>query len=236
LPRPRWRDTAPARLDPSLIRGSLITVSFRYVRGQAFMIGWLRGVREKQPPYLILEVNGVGYELEAPMTTFSLLPRLGEELTVFTHQLVREDSQSLYAFTHRDERNVFRLLLRVSGVGAKLALAILSGMNGDELSRCVYERDISRLAQLPGIGKKTAERLVIELRDRLQALPELPHDELLASAEAKLNHANAEAQAVSALVALGFKPQDAIGRVRLVRADGLACEDLVRRALKSLAK
>nr|MBS0020630.1 Holliday junction branch migration protein RuvA [Gammaproteobacteria bacterium] len=199
------------------------------------MIGWLRGVlREKQPPYLILEVNGVGYELEAPMTTFSLLPRLGEELTVFTHHLVREDTQSLYAFTHRGERNVFRQLLRVSGVGAKLALAILSGMNGDELSRCVYERDISRLAQLPGIGKKTAERLVIELRDRLQALPELPPSELLAGAEAQLKHA--EAEAVSALVALGFKPQDAAGRVRLVRADGLACEDLVRRALKSLAK
>lgn len=201
------------------------------------MIGWLRGVlREKQPPYLILEVNGVGYELEAPMTTFSLLPGLGEELTVFTHQLVREDAQSLYAFTHRGERNVFRQLLRVSGVGAKLALAILSGMDADELSRCVYERDIARLAQLPGIGKKTAERLIIELRDRLQALPDLTVGELLASARATLNQADAEAEAIRALVALGFRHQDATGRVRAVREEGLACEDLVRRALKSLAK
>lgn len=201
------------------------------------MIGWLRGVlRDKQPPYLILEVNGVGYELEAPMTTFSSLPGLGAELTVFTHQLVREDVQSLYAFTHRIERNVFRQLLRVSGVGAKLALAILSGMDADELSRCVYERDISRLAQLPGIGKKTAERLVIELRDRLQTLPDLGVGEILGRAQAKHSHADVEAEAISALVALGFKHQDATGRVRAVREDGLACEDLVRRALKSLAE
>ena len=201
------------------------------------MIGWLRGVlREKQPPYFVLEVNGVGYELEAPGTVFSVLPGLGEELTVFTHLLVREDAQSLYAFTHRGERNLFRQLLRVSGVGAKLALAILSGIHADELSRCVYERDIARLAQLPGIGKKTAERLVIELRDRLQSLPALAEEALLERGQAKFHHVDAEAEAVSALVALGFKPQDATGRVRAVRADGLACEDLVRRALKSLAK
>jgi Holliday junction DNA helicase RuvA len=201
------------------------------------MIGWLRGVlREKHPPYLILEVNGVGYELEAPMTTFSLLPGLGEELTVFTHQLVREDAQSLYAFMHRSERNVFRQLLRVSGVGAKLALGILSGVDADELSRCVYERDIVRLAQLPGIGKKTAERLIIELRDRLQPLPDLTVGDLLGSPRMALNRADAEAEAISALVALGFRHQDATGRVRAVREEGLACEDLVRRALKSLAK
>jgi Holliday junction DNA helicase RuvA len=201
------------------------------------MIGWLRGVlREKHPPYLILEVNGVGYELEAPMTTFSLLPGLGEELTVFTHQLVREDAQSLYAFMHRSERNVFRQLLRVSGVGAKLALGILSGVDADELSRCVYERDIVRLAQLPGIGKKTAERLIIELRDRLQTLPDLTVGDLLGSPRMALNRADAEAEAISALVALGFRHQDATGRVRAVREEGLACEDLVRRALKSLAK
>lgn len=201
------------------------------------MIGWLRGVlRDKQPPYLILEVNGVGYELEASMTTFSLLPGLGEELTVFTHQLVREDVLSLYAFMHRGERNVFRQLLRVSGVGAKLALGILSGMEADELSRCVYERDIGRLAQLPGIGKKTAERLIIELRDRLQTVPDITVGEILGSAQAKLSHADVEAEAVSALVALGFKHHDATGRVRAVREDGLGCEDLVRRALKSLAK
>jgi Holliday junction DNA helicase RuvA len=201
------------------------------------MIGWLHGVlREKQPPYLILEVNGVGYELEAPLTTFSLLPALGEELKVFTHHVVREDAQSLYAFTHRGERNAFRQLLRVSGVGAKLALVILSGMSADELARCVYERDIARLAQLPGIGKKTAERLIIELRDRLQITPELVDGEPEGIVAAKPKHADAESEAVSALVALGFKQQDAAGRVRAVRENGLACEDLVRRALKSLAK
>lgn len=203
------------------------------------MIGWLRGVlREKHPPYLILEVNGVGYELEAPITTFPRLPELGEELLVFTHQLVREDTHSLYAFAHRGERNMFRQLLRITGVGAKLALGILSGMDADELARCVYERDISRLAQLPGIGKKTAERLVIELRDRLQALPELSGAGPLGSSPAKLKHSedDAEAEAVSALVALGFKPQDATGRIRAVREHGLPCEDLVRRALRSLAK
>ncbi|MGF1615402.1 MAG: Holliday junction branch migration protein RuvA [Gammaproteobacteria bacterium] len=201
------------------------------------MIGWLRGIlREKQPPHLVLEVNGVGYELEAPLTTFSLLPSLGEELTLFTHQLIREDSHSLYAFAQREERNVFRQLLRVSGVGAKLALAILSGMHVDELFRCVHERDIGRLAQLPGIGKKTAERLVIELRDRLQILPGLAPEELSASSGEQLKQSDVEAQAVSALVTLGFKQQDAWDRMRRVRENGLACEELVRRALKSLAK
>ena len=135
------------------------------------VIGWLSGtLRAKHPPQLLLDVSGVGYELEAPMTTFYDLPGVGEEVTLFTHLAVREDAHTLYAFAKLSDRDLFRSLLRVNGVGAKLALTILSGMDGPSFARCVQESDTAALVRLPGVGKKTAERLIIELRDRLDAV------------------------------------------------------------------
>ena len=134
------------------------------------MIGWIHGVlREKHPPVLLVDTGGVGYEMEAPMTTFYDLPATGEPVTLHVHHLVREDAQQLYAFARRAERDVFRRLLRVSGVGAKLGLAILSGMDAREFARCVLEGDTVSLSRMPGIGKKTAQRLVMEMRDTLDA-------------------------------------------------------------------
>jgi holliday junction DNA helicase RuvA len=135
------------------------------------MIGRLRGeIVHKQPPFLLLEVNGVGYELESPLSTFYDLPGVGAQVSLYTHLLVREDAQVLYAFAGERERALFRALLKVSGIGAKMALAILSGMSVDEFARCVQTDNSAALVRLPGIGKKTAERLVIEMRDRLERL------------------------------------------------------------------
>ena len=135
------------------------------------MIGWIKGIlREKRPPRLLVDVGGVGYEIEAPMSTFSVLPETGKEVTLFTHQVVREDAHQLYGFAGRYERDVFRSLLRVNGVGAKLGLTILSGMDAATFGQRVQEGDTASLARLPGIGKKTAERLVVEMRDRLDRL------------------------------------------------------------------
>ena len=138
------------------------------------MIAWLKGVlRDKRPPRLLLDVHGVGYELEAPMTTFYRLPPAGEGTALFVHEVLREDARALYAFSTARDRDVFRLLLRVNGVGAKLALAVLSGMDSATLAQCVTQGDTQSLSRLPGIGKKTAERLVLDLRDRLAVLPPL---------------------------------------------------------------
>ena len=135
----------------------------------------MKGVlREKQPPWLLVDVGGVGYELQAPMSTFSALPKTGTEVVLFAHQVVRDDAQQLFGFSQRSERDVFRQLLKVNGVGAKVALAILSGMDVTALGHCVLEGDTVSLSRLPGIGKKTAERLVMELRDRLATLPARP--------------------------------------------------------------
>jgi len=201
------------------------------------MIGWLKGVlRDKQPPWLLVDVGGVGYELQAPMTTFSALPGTGDEVALFTHQLVREDAHQLFAFDKRSERDVFRQLLKVNGVGAKVALAILSGMDTATLGRCILEGDTTRLSRLPGIGKKTAERLVVEMRDRLGKLPAggqpgSPLDG--ASADAAMDPA---AEAVSALIALGLKAPEASRRVAAIEVAELASEDIVRLALKAMVK
>lgn len=200
------------------------------------MIGWLEGrLREKRPPHLLLDVNGVGYELEAPMTTFYTLPQPGETIKLFTHQVVRDDAHQLYGFSERRDRDVFRMLLRVSGVGAKIGLAILSGMDANAFSRCVFEGDTASLSKLPGIGKKTAERLVIEMRDRLEKADGQAGANLTSGTPAA-ERADPVGEAVSALVALGFKPQEASQRVRAIDAGGLACEDIVRLALQSLVK
>ena len=200
------------------------------------MIAWMHGVlREKHPPVLLVDTGGVGYEMEAPMTTFYRLPAAGEPVTLFLHQVVREDSQNLYAFAARDERDVFRQLLRVSGVGAKLALAILSGMDADGFRRCVLEADTASLARLPGIGKKTAQRLVMEMRDKVDAGSSGPYPSHPAAGPQ--SHRNDPvAEAVRALVALGLKPPEASRRVNAVGADGLACEEIVRLALQSMVR
>lgn len=198
------------------------------------MIGWLQGrIREKRPPRLLLEVQGVGYELEAPMTTFYDLPDSGQDVALFTHQIVREDSINLYGFARMIERDAFRSLLRVSGVGAKVALAVLSGMDARVLARCVNEGDTGSLSRIPGIGKRTAERLVVELRDRFRVTASGAPSPASGLDEPGLDPAG---EAVAALVALGFKPPDASRRVRAVETPGLGCEDLVRLALQAVAR
>lgn len=195
------------------------------------MIGFLRGVLlDKQPPDLVIDVGGVGYELQASMTTIFALPAAGEQVQVYTHLVVREDAQVLYGFKDLSERALFRQLLKVNGVGAKLALAILSGMSAGEFARCVADGDVASLVRLPGIGKKTAERLMVEMRDRLE------RSGLLTQADAALpsvgvgEQNSARQEAVYALVALGYKEADALKRVRAV-ADG-SVEQMIRAVLK----
>ena len=189
------------------------------------MIAWMHGVlREKQPPLLLVDTGGVGYELEAPMTTFYDLPPVGEAVTLHLHHVVREDAQHLYAFAHRSERDLFRQLLRVSGVGAKLGLAILSGMDAGGFSRCVLEGDAASLSRLPGIGKKTAERLIMEMRDRIETeVSGMAPARTGTGAGPAAQRNDPVAEAVRALVALGLKPAEASRRVHAVATDGLEC-------------
>jgi Holliday junction DNA helicase RuvA len=199
------------------------------------VIGWLCGVlRAKHPPALLLDVNGVGYELEAPMSTFSTLPALGERVSLFTHLIVREDAHHLFAFAAERERDVFRALLKVNGVGAKVALAILSGMDADSFARCVLDGDAARLTRLPGIGKKTAERVIMEMRDRLHALSAGAGGIVVPGAPPR-RAADAVSEAVSALIALGLKPQEASRRIAMLDSEGLPPEEIVRLALRGMA-
>jgi len=189
------------------------------------MIGFLRGViLRKQPPHLLIDVHGVGYEVEAPMSTFYNLTEAGGEITLFTHLVVREDAQVLFAFGTEAERRFFRSLIRVNGVGPKLALTILSGISVDGFVRCVRENDTAALTRLPGIGKKTAERLVVEMRDRL--------DEAGAPATLTGAAAHPRDEALSALVSLGYKPQEASHMLQAIKETGLSSEELIRRALQ----
>jgi len=197
------------------------------------MIGRLRGTIEvKQAPYLLIDVNGVGYELEAPMSAFYELPAIGEQAQVYTHLAVREDAQTLYAFSNEQQRSLFRALLKVNGVGAKMALAILSGMNPEEFHRCVELGDAPALTKLPGVGKKTAERLIIEMRDRLKAL----FGEAPATLGTEPSKANQADEAIQALVALGYKPAEAERLVKAVAAEGKDSEVIIRDALKATLK
>ncbi len=200
------------------------------------MIGRLRGtLAEKQPPHLIIDVNGLGYELEVPMTTLYRLPAVGEPLTLHTHLVVREDAQLLYGFYDKRDRELFRELIRLNGVGPKLALALMSGLEVDELVRCVQAQDTSALMKVPGVGKKTAERLLVELKDRFKAWESLPGmATLVIEPSAGAAVSSAESDAVSALISLGYKPQEASRAVALVKEDGLSSEDLIRRALKGM--
>ncbi|HET7371131.1 MAG TPA: Holliday junction branch migration protein RuvA [Gammaproteobacteria bacterium] len=192
------------------------------------MIGRLKGVLvEKQPPRLLLDVSGVGYEVEAPMSTFYGLPKLGEPLMLLTHLAIREDAHVLYGFATAEERELFRSLIRVSGIGPKLALTILSGISVDAFERCVEAQDTATLTRLPGVGKKTAERLVMEMRDRINAdtAARLP-----AGAIATARPAD---EAQTALIALGYKPQEAAKMVREAGGEDMPAEEIIRLALKN---
>lgn len=199
------------------------------------MIGRLRGtLAEKQPPHLLLDVGGVGYEVEVPMTTLYRLPAQGEVVTLHTHLVVREDAHLLYGFGEKRERELFRELIRLNGVGPKLALALMSSLEVDELVRCVQAQDTAALVKVPGVGKKTAERLLVELKDRFKAWENLPAIAPLVLPNQAAAAASAEADAVSALVALGFKPQEASRAVAAVEGEDLSSEELIRRALKGM--
>ncbi|MBH3273493.1 Holliday junction branch migration protein RuvA [Serratia marcescens] len=202
------------------------------------MIGRLRGnILEKQPPLVLLEANGVGYEVHMPMTCFYELPELGQEAIVFTHFVVREDAQLLYGFNDKQERALFRELIKVNGVGPKLALAILSGMSAQQFVSAVEREEITALVKLPGVGKKTAERLVVEMKDRFKGLNgdlfNSSSEISLLSATDKAPDVDAEAEAVSALVALGYKPQEASRMVSKIAKPGADCETLIRDALRA---
>ena len=201
------------------------------------MIGQLHGtLLEKRAPWLLLDVAGVGYELEAPMTVFYQLPEPGEQVLLHTHFVVREDAQLLYGFASRFERELFRALIRVNGVGPKLALAILSGMEAERLVRCIELQDASTLVKIPGVGKKTAERLLIEMSDRLAKLDGASRTAAPGKVAAPLP-ADAISDAVAALESLGYRPRDAQAAVaRITDADALSSEMLIRQALKSLAR
>jgi holliday junction DNA helicase RuvA len=192
------------------------------------MIGSVRGsIVSKTPPQLTVEVGGVGYELEAPMSTFFLLPAVGQDVRLLTHLVVREDAHILYAFATEEERRLFRSLIKVSGVGPKIALALLSGINVEAFAQCVHNQDIAALTRIPGIGRKTAERLIVEMRDRLG-----PAGDGAAAASVTATPASPEAEAFGALVALGYKPAEA---TRLLKAAGPgthSTEELIRRALQ----
>ena len=193
------------------------------------MIGLLRGrILGKQPPGLLLDVQGVGYEVDVPMTTFYDLPAVGAEVTLYTHLAVREDAHTLYGFLRLTDRDLFRNLLRVNGVGARLALTILSGMDARAFTLCVQAGDTHALVRLPGIGKKTAERLIIELRDRLKLTAEAP-----AVAPGEPAESNPVEEAVSALVGLGYKPQEASRMVRTLATVDLSSEEIIRTALQA---
>ncbi len=196
------------------------------------MIGRLRGrLLRKSPPVLIVDVGGLGYELEAPMSTFYRLPELGCEVELHTHLVVRDDAHLLYGFATEDERRLFRDLLRVTGIGPKIGLALLSGMSVDEFLVCVEAQDVDALVRIPGIGRKTAERLLVEMRDRIRALGELP------SAARRLDPAaGAQAEAHAALVALGYRPAEAARLLKAVEDEGGGTEELIRRALQAAAR
>lgn len=201
------------------------------------MIGRIRGVLvHKQPPDILVEVGGVGYELQVPLSTLFELPETGSEVSLVTHFVVREDAQQLYGFIDLRDRTLFRHLIKVSGVGPKLGLTILSGMDSTHFARCVQQDDVAALVALPGVGKKTAERLLIEMRDKLK-------DWLgsVDTAGAGSGKADSEpvtdivADAEGALIALGYKPQDAGRMITAVNDDTVFdSQELIRRALKSV--
>jgi holliday junction DNA helicase RuvA len=198
------------------------------------MIGFLKGrLALKQPPTLMVDVNGVGYELEAPMSTFYGLPAAGDPVALYTHLVVREDAHILFGFGTESERRLFRGLLKVSGVGPKIALGILSGASVDDFLRIVEAEDVAMLTRIPGIGRKTAERVIIEMRDSVQKLstPAPKEGTPLGAAGP-----NPQSEAFAALVALGYKPPEVTRLLKAADEPGLATTEIIRRALKAAAK
>jgi Holliday junction DNA helicase RuvA len=213
-----------------------LTKSWRHQQERA-LIGRLKGILlEKRAPDLLLDVNGVGYELLAPMSTFYQLPPVGQDVVLFTHLVVREDAQQLFAFQEQQERALFRALIKVSGVGPKVALAILSAVPADEFVRLVQSNDVNALTKIPGIGKKTAERLVLDMRDRLAVWEATPSQGRTAAQNPAANsHLSEDAE--TALIALGYKPQDAAKMVVRVLKDkpGIErSEEIIRLALRAM--
>lgn len=195
------------------------------------MIGSLRGrLVHKAPPQALVEVGGVGYEVEAPMSTFYVLPAVGTEVRLLTHFVVREDAQILYAFASEAERSLFRSLLKVSNVGPRIALAILSGVSVETFAHCVQTQDVAALTRIPGVGRKTAERLIVEMRDRLGAAS--PGEAQTSAAVP----AGAEGEAFAALVALGYKPAEATRLLRGIAPGAGSTEEMIRRALQGAAR
>jgi Holliday junction DNA helicase RuvA len=201
------------------------------------MIGRISGIlAHKQPPDILVDVGGVGYELQVPMTTLYQLPELGAEVRLFTHFVVRDDAQLLYGFYDEADRGLFRKLIRVNGVGPKLALTILSGMDADQFARCVGSDDVASLVRLPGVGRKTAERLVVEMRDQLKEWIARLDGQAAPGPVADAGGAvDFVADAEGALIALGYKPQEAARAVAAANDEGVtSSEELIRRALKSM--
>lgn len=200
------------------------------------MIGRLRGIIiEKQPPKVLIDVGGVGYNVFMPMTCFYELPDNGQEVIVLTHFVVREDAQLLYGFNHEQERELFRELIKVNGIGPKLALAILSGMSAAQFIAAVEQGEIKTLVKLPGVGTKTAERLIVEMKDRVKNIGEglSSLKTVIEQGDVKKSANQIETEAISALIALGYKPQEASRIISKVIKPEMDCEMLIREALKS---
>ncbi|GAB3475107.1 Holliday junction branch migration protein RuvA [Marinomonas epiphytica] len=197
------------------------------------MIGRIVGeLIEKSPPELLVDVAGVGYELSASMSTIYELPAIGQQVVLYTHLQVKEDAHSLYGFIDRSERALFRVLIKVNGIGPKMALAVLSSMSSEELIAYVQDSDVTALTKIPGVGKKTAERLIIELRDKLgQAAKQ---DLFSAPAVLKQVKADPRQEAEAALIALGYKPQEAAKAIAKVPIDSASSEEVIKAALKGM--
>jgi holliday junction DNA helicase RuvA len=192
------------------------------------VIARLRGVLiSKQPPHLVIDVGGVGYELDCPMSTFYDLPETGKELCLLTHLQVKEDAHTLYGFASENERTLFRTLLKVTGIGAKTALAVLSGASPEDFARLIQTGDLTALTRIPGVGKKTAERMLVELKDKLGTASSV----LRVKGAAVI--ADPAAEASVALTSLGYKPQEVQSLLKKVEAPGLSAEELIRRALQA---
>ncbi len=200
------------------------------------MIGFLRGrLTAKHPPQLLVDVGGVGYELEAPMSTFYGLPATGAEVSLFTHLVVREDAHILFAFGTERERKLFRELLKVSNVGPKLALALLSGMNVESFLACIEAQDVDTLVRIPGVGRKTAERLVVEMRDRIKGFGAIPGLVSTNGGAAAETTAGPQSEAFSALVSLGYKPPEVVRLLKSVDSSVQTTEEIIRKALQAAA-
>ena len=202
------------------------------------MIGQLRGMLlEKKAPHLLLDVSGVGYEIAAPMSTFYNLPETGTEIVLHTHLVVREDSHTLFGFFSESERSMFRSLIKISGVGAKLAITILSGISVDDFIACVEHKDAVALTRLPGVGKKTAERLIIEMKDRIKTLGGASSTDAGRIHPVLGGKVSSTEDALSALIALGYKPQDASRMIHGVDHDpDMPAQEIIRLALQGAVK